>query len=262
MTHSGNENLSHNQVVDRQFSSQAAKYLTSSVHATGQEFAIVDNQLRQFDQPHVLDLGCGAGHISFCVAPVAKTVIAYDLSVEMLKVVEITASKKGLDNINTVKGIAESLPFADNSFDIVISRFSAHHWQDVPLALREMRRVCQPNGRIIIIDIMAPANPLCDTFLQTIEILRDNSHVRDYSAAEWQLMLSQAGLAVNTMQTHKLLLEFASWISRMRTPTDYVKAIQALQQQIGQEVRKYYNLQSDGSFTTDVVTLTVRVKLA
>lgn len=249
----------HNTLVDNQFGSQAGMYLTSSVHAFGQEFAEVENVVQQFDNPQVLDLGSGAGHISFYTAPFAKQVTAYDLSEDMLKVVADSAQQKGLDNITTVKGIAESLPFPDHYFDVVISRFSAHHWQDVPLALREMRRVCKPTGKVMMIDIMAPSNPLCDTFLQTIEMLRDNSHVRDYSNAQWQQMFSQAGLNVNQTQTHKLELKFDSWITRMRTPAHYVTAIRELQQHIGHEVKRYYAIQADGTFTTDVLTLIASV---
>lgn len=249
----------HNCLVDKQFGSQAERYLTSSVHAFGAEFSDVERLVQQFDYPQVLDLGSGAGHISFHAAPFAQQVIAYDLSEKMLAVVIDSAKQKKLDNIITVKGIAESLPFPDNHFDVVISRFSAHHWQDVPLALREMRRVCQPKGKIMLIDIMAPASPLCDSFLQTIEMLRDNSHVRDYSSSEWQYMFGKVGLNVQQTQTHKLALAFESWVTRMRTPEVYVTAILKLQQHIGQEVKDYYNIQADGTFTTDVITITATV---
>ena len=249
----------HNQLINEQFGSQADMYLTSSVHAFGQEFAEVESLVQQFDSPHVLDLGSGAGHISFYAAPFAQQVTAYDLSKDMLKIVADSAKQKNLDNITTVKGIAESLPFADDYFDVVISRFSAHHWQDVPLALREMHRVCKPNGKVMMIDIMAPANPLYDTFLQTIEMLRDNSHVRNYSSSEWQQMFNRAGFNVSQTQTHKLKLEFNSWITRMRTPEPYITAIRKLQQNIGQEVKSYYNIQANGTFTTDVFTLIATV---
>ncbi|WP_394123836.1 class I SAM-dependent methyltransferase [Psychrobacter nivimaris] len=253
------ESKTHNHLVNEQFGSQAEMYLKSSVHAFGQEFIEAENLVQQFDSPYVLDLGSGAGHISFYTAPFAQQVTAYDLSEDMLKIVADSAKQKHLDNIITVKGIAESLPFADNYFDVVISRFSAHHWQDVPLALREMRRVCKPNGKVMMIDIIAPASPLCDTFLQTIEVLRDNSHVRDYSSSEWQQMFYQSGFNVSQTKTHKLKLEFNSWITRMRTPNHYVTAIRELQQNIGQEVKSYFNIQADGTFTTDVFTLIATV---
>ena len=90
-------------------------------------------------------------------------------------------------------------------------------------------------------------------------MLRDNSHVRDYSNSEWQQMFDQAGFNISQTQTHKLKLEFNSWITRMRTPEPYVAAIHELQQQIGQEVKSYYNIQADGTFTTDVFTLIATV---
>ena len=249
----------HQHLVNDQFGSQAERYLTSSVHAFGQEFAEVERLVQQYDSPHVLDLGSGAGHVSFYSAPFAQQVTAYDLSADMLKIVADAAKQKKLDNIVTVEGIAESLPFPDNHFDVVISRFSAHHWQDVPLSLREMRRVCKPNGKVMMIDIMAPTSPLCDTFLQTIEMLRDNSHVRNYSSSQWQQMFGQANLNVQQTQTHKLTLAFDSWVTRMRTPELYVTAILKLQQNIGQEVKDYYDIQADGTFTTDVLTLIATV---
>ena len=77
----------------------------------------------------VLDLGCGAGHASFAAAAAAREVVAYDLTEAMLRVVEQAAADRGLANIRTAQGRAERLPFADASFDWVISRYSAHHWQ-------------------------------------------------------------------------------------------------------------------------------------
>ena len=66
----------HNNLVDNQFGAQAKMYLTSSVHASGQEFTEVENLVQQFDSPQVLDLGSGAGHISFYTAPFAQQVTA------------------------------------------------------------------------------------------------------------------------------------------------------------------------------------------
>jgi ubiquinone/menaquinone biosynthesis C-methylase UbiE len=56
----------------------------------------------------------------------------------------------------TQQGYAETLPFADASFDVVISRYSAHHWHDVGQALREVKRVLKPGGVMIIMDVMSP----------------------------------------------------------------------------------------------------------
>uniref|UniRef100_UPI0028B22FC5 class I SAM-dependent methyltransferase n=1 Tax=Pseudomonas sp. TaxID=306 RepID=UPI0028B22FC5 len=203
----------------------------------------------------VLDLGCGAGHVSFQVASLVAEVVAYDLSQSMLEVVASAASERGLGNIVTQCGAAEQLTFPDASFDFVFSRYSAHHWSDLGLALREVRRVLKPGGVAAFIDVMSPGSALLDTYLQSVEVLRDTSHVRDYSAAQWQRQVSEAGLHVRSHSRQRLHLEFDSWVQRMRTPEPMRVAIRHLQQAMGEEVRQYYQIEADGSFSTDVIVL-------
>src|SRR6185312_9887340 len=119
----------------------------------------------------VLDLGCGAGHASFAVARQARSVVAYDIAAPMLATVAAAARDRGLANIRTEQGAAEHLPFADGSFDWVVSRLSAHHWHDVPRALAEVRRVLKPGGRVLFIDVVGADSPLLDTHLQAVEVL-------------------------------------------------------------------------------------------
>lgn len=245
----------HEQVVQRQFGEQASAYLSSAVHAQGAEFALLQAAVDGRDDARVLDLGCGAGHVSFHVAPLVGEVVAYDLSEQMLEVVANTAAQRGLDNMRSECGAAERLPFADASFDFVFSRYSAHHWSDLGLALREVRRVLKPGGVAAFIDVVSPGRPLLDTYLQSVEVLRDSSHVRDYAVAEWVGQVSEAGLSVRSHTRQRLRLEFSSWVERMRTPEVMRAAILALQQAVGQEVRDYFEITADGSFSTDVLVL-------
>lgn len=245
----------HVQVVQRQFGEQASAYLSSTVHAQGVEFALLQAELDGRGDARVLDLGCGAGHVSFHVAPLVAEVVAYDLSEQMLAVVASAAAQRGLDNVRSERGAAEHLPFADGSFDFVFSRYSAHHWSDLGLALREVRRVLKPGGVACFIDVASPGRPLLDTYLQAVEVLRDTSHVRDYSVAEWLQQVSEAGLYPRNHVRQRLRLEFASWVERMRTPEVFREAILALQQSVGAEVREYFEVAADGSFSTDVVVL-------
>ncbi len=248
----------HTQLVDHQFGQQAAAYLTSSVHAQGEDLQRLQQWLAASSTAEVLDIGCGAGHASFTAAPLVSKVIAYDLSSAMLAVVEQSAKQRQLTNIDIQQGPAEHLPFADQSFDIVISRYSAHHWHDVPRALREIKRVLKPAGQLIMMDIAAPGLPLLDIWLQSIEVLRDPSHVRNYSPGEWLQMTSESCLRVEQLTTSQLDLDFAQWIARMKTPLAAMTAIRALQQAVSEDVQRYYQLQSDGSFTTDTVMFRAR----
>lgn len=145
------------------------------------------------------------------------------------------------------------MPFADASFDVAISRYSAHHWHDVGLALREVKRVLKPGGVMIIMDVMSPGHPVRDVWLQTVEALRDTSHVRNYSSGEWLAMTSEAGLVINHLLTDRLPLEFGSWIARMRTPAALAEAIRLYQESASAEVKAYFALQHDGSFTSDTI---------
>jgi len=245
----------HAEHVQQQFGAQAAAYLHSQVHAQGAEFAQLQQAVREHGAARVLDLGCGAGHVSFQVAEHAASVVAYDLSASMLQVVADEAAARGLSSLSTQQGAAEALPFADGEFDFVFSRYSAHHWGDLGLALREARRVLKPGGKLAFIDVMSPGQPLLDTYLQAVEVLRDTSHVHNYAMAEWLNALSGAGWQVQQVTRQKLRLEFGVWVERMRTPETMRQAIRLLQQSVGQEVRDYYVIEADGSFTVDVIVL-------
>ncbi|MCR0997585.1 class I SAM-dependent methyltransferase [Serratia rubidaea] len=251
-------NNNHHDVVDRQFGAQANAYLTSAVHAQGNDLQRLGQLLAAYPQARVLDLGCGAGHASFTAAAQVAQVVAYDLSAQMLAVVAQAAQARGLDNIQTQQGMAETLPFADGEFDLVISRYSAHHWHDVGQALCEVKRVLKPGGRAIMMDVVSPGHPLLDIYLQTVEALRDTSHVRNYAPGEWTGMLTAAGLLVEEVTADRLPLEFGSWVARMRTPETLVAAIREFQRSMSEEVVRHFAIQPDGTFTSDIMMLVAR----
>lgn len=246
---------SHNAVVTGQFGPQASAYLTSANHAQGADLEQLAEIARAHPGARVLDLGCGAGHVSFFTAPHVARVVAYDLSADMLGVVAGEATKRGFTNVDTQLGAAESLPFEDATFDLVFSRYSAHHWADVGAALREMRRVLKPGGRVVICDVASTGQPLFDTYLQAVEVLRDTSHVRNYSTAEWLTMAASAGFCVASVTPRTLELDFKTWTARMRTPEPMQVAIRALQNAMANSVREHFRIQADGSFTLDTLTV-------
>lgn len=249
------EAKSHEALVGGQFGARAAAYLGSAVHAQGADLQALADLVRGQSEARVLDLGCGAGHVSFHVAPQVGEVVAYDLSPEMLEVVARSASERGLRNIRTQRGAAESLPFGDGSFDHVISRFSAHHWRDLDAGLREVARVLARDGTATVIDSISPGAPLLDTYLQAVEVLRDPSHVRSYSPAEWDAALTRAGLMPVASHTFRLRMNFAVWTERMRTPKVQSDAIRALQQAMSETVTRYFAIDAEGSFDLDIAFL-------
>jgi SAM-dependent methyltransferase len=246
------ESKSHEALVGGQFGARADAYLNSVVHAQGVDLQALAALARAHPEARVLDLGCGGGHVTFHVAPHVREVVAYDLSPEMLDVVKRAARERGLGNVATKQGLVESLPFDAESFDLVLSRFSAHHWRDFEAGLREAARVLKPGGIAAFVDTVSPGTPLLDTFFQALELLRDCSHVRNYSRAEWEAAIARAGLTPGDTTPHRLHLEFTSWIERIRTPQVQADAIRALQAAMSASVTRYFEIEPDGSFCIDV----------
>lgn len=200
----------------------------------------------------VLDLGCGAGHVSFAVAPGVRIVTACDLAPEMLEVVAHAAAERGLTNVETQQAVAERLPFPDAAFDVVLSRYSAHHWRDFDAGLREAARVLKPGGRLGIVDSVSPGPAALDSWLQAVELLRDPSHVRSRTRAEWEAALARAGLVTGAVQPFRIRLAFDVWIERMRTPPAHARAIRSLQAVASDRVARHFGIEPDGSFCIDV----------
>lgn len=245
----------HEQVVETQFGPRAKAYVESAVHARGPDLEALEVLVAKAAPAHALDLGAGGGHVSYLMARHAGKVTAADLSREMLAAVAATAREKGLTNIETVATPAEHLPFAEASFDFAASRFSTHHWRDLEAGLRQARRVLKPGAPAVFIDTYAPGVALFDTHLQAVELLRDPSHVRNYSAAEWMAAVERSGLMLRASRTWRLRLDFQSWIARMATPALHAQAIRALQEAAAAETKAHFAIEPDGSFQLDVLMI-------
>lgn len=245
----------HDSHADAQFGSRAAAYVSSTVHAQGADLARIAQALAERRPARLIDIGTGGGHVAYAAAPHCAEVIATDLSPRMLDAVEAESARRGMANIVTCVSAAETLPFADGHADAISSRFSAHHWNSLARGLAQARRVCRPGGLALFADVVAPVQALCDTHLQVMELLRDASHVRDYSAAEWVAALGQTGFAVTAIQPGRLRMDFAEWTARMGTPAAHAAMIRQVQQQAPREVQDHFAIEADGSFTIDTLLI-------
>lgn len=240
----------HDQTVHAQFDPQSRRYLASGVHAAGPDLAWVENWLQHYKGPAAaaIDIGSGPGHLSFRLAQRFEEVTAVDPSASMLQTLAEEAARRGAARIATRVARAESLPFPEHSFDVVATRFSAHHWLDVPRALQECRRVLRPGGYLLVLDLLGDDSPLVDTHLQALELIRDPSHVRDYTTAQWSRHLCSAGLRVEHFESWPLRLEFQSWVERMAVPAELVGLLKTLMARAPEEVRTQLRFEAEGSF--------------
>ena len=247
-----------NRVVMDQYTPQAQAYLRSAVHAQGKDLEHIAEHIGQRPDAIALDMGCGGGHVAFRLAGLVKEVVAHDVTQAMLDTVAAEAQRRGLTNIVTQCGSAEALSCPDAAFDVVATRYSAHHWHAFAQGLAQMHRVLKPGGLALFADVVTPGLALLDTWLQSMELLRDSSHVRNASLGEWTSTLGSLGFAIDAVEHYKLRLEFASWTARMNTPATHTAAIRSLQQRAAAAVTDYFAIESDGSFTVDSVLIVAR----
>src|SRR5215211_712534 len=187
--------------VQKQFAPVAANYATSAVHVAGPDLTAMLAAADARPDQRALDAGCGTGHTALAFAPHLAEVLALDLTEAMLAQGRKLARDRGITNVTFQRGDVEHMPFPDASFDLVTSRYSAHHYPHPLVALREFARVLKPGGTFLLVDVVSPEPPAQDTFLNAIELLRDPSHVRDHTIDQWLHMFDAAGLAGETLDT-------------------------------------------------------------
>jgi ubiquinone/menaquinone biosynthesis C-methylase UbiE len=110
---------------------------------------------------HVLDIGAGTGDQSLLVARRVGPdgfVLATDISAEMLNITARVAKLEGLTTITTRVMDAQQLDLQDNAFDAVICRLALMLIPNLKLALREIRRVLKPGGKLAALVWSAPEN--------------------------------------------------------------------------------------------------------
>jgi ubiquinone/menaquinone biosynthesis C-methylase UbiE len=164
----------HEHRIVEQFSRWAKPFADLPLHADGDGMAKTLAACTLGPQMRVLDVACGPGIVACALAPHAGHVTGIDLTPAMIEQARRRQQALGLDNITWQVGQAAALPFADASFDRVVTRYSLHHMTDPLAVVAEMRRVCRPGGRIIVID--ATPAPECQSAYDRMERLRDPSH--------------------------------------------------------------------------------------
>jgi ubiquinone/menaquinone biosynthesis C-methylase UbiE len=186
----------------RIFGKRAARYTTSSTHtdpAVLSRVAILTGAARD---SRVLDVGTGTGHTAFAVAETGAAVTALDLTPQMLLEGRKLRNEKGGGIVTFLIGDAHALPFPDRCFHAVTCRRTAHHFSVIDRALREMRRVLMPGGKLVIDDRSVPEDDFVDHIMNKLDKYHDESHIRQYRPSEWQVMLATSGFEIETAQTY------------------------------------------------------------
>ena len=172
------------------WSRRAEQYRMSDAHREGPDLDLLVEWAT--GARTALDVATGGGHVARRLRQAGIEVVSCDPAPGMKPDVVCRA---------------EDLPFADGSFDVVATRVAAHHYDDVRQAVAEMARVAA--GAVLIVD-----NGFMGEAVEEAERLRDPSHVRNYTEAEWRSFTGDAGLTVEEVRFFEKPIEFQPWLDR------------------------------------------------
>lgn len=140
--------------------------------------AQLGERVRRFVVPRgdevALDVGCGAGALALALAPHVRRVVGVDRVPELLEL----ARERAPANVELVEGDAEHLEFADGSFDLAGTLRTLHHVARPELVVAGLARVTRVGGSVLVVDQIAPADPLEALAVDRFERARDPSHHR------------------------------------------------------------------------------------
>jgi SAM-dependent methyltransferase len=173
-----------------QWSRRAQAYVESDAHRQGEDLDLLVAWAAGGHQ--ALDVATGGGHVARRLREAGLEVVTCDPAPGMRA--DVTCR-------------AESLPFADDAFDVVACRTAAHHFDDVRAAVIEMARVS--SDRVLLVDTVHMGDDV-----EEAEVLRDPSHVRNYTEAEWRGFVEEAGLRIEELSILEHPIDFASWLER------------------------------------------------
>ena len=171
---------------------RAEAYRISATHAGGADLDRVIEWCEPAEGVLAIDVATGGGHVARRLREAGCRVTTVDPSPGMQP---------------DVIGRAEYLPFADGSFEVAVNRYAAHHFDDVAEAIRELARVSR--DRVVVEDLLFQ-----DEACEQAELLRDPTHRRNYTEAEWRALFQGAGLAIEAVEIQKVDHPLEEWIAR------------------------------------------------
>jgi ubiquinone/menaquinone biosynthesis C-methylase UbiE len=148
-----------------------------------------------------LDSGAGTGALAFALSPLVREVVAVDLVPELLERGRAAAAAS-FPNVTFLEGDVMALPFGLGSFDLAGSRHTLHHVSRPELAVAELVRVTRPGGHVLVIDQLAPVDPLAAVDLNRFERARDPSTARVLADVDLRGLFDANGLVLEREHVH------------------------------------------------------------
>ena len=108
----------------------------------------------------IVDVATGTGDLAIALTSIpSATITGIDIAVEMLEIGKQKINQRKLNReINMIVGDAESLPFADNTVDVVTVAFGVRNFGDLYKGLSEIYRILKPEGQLFVLETSVPRN--------------------------------------------------------------------------------------------------------
>ena len=204
----------HKETVQKQFTKTADAFSKFAVRDSLEVLAEKVEFAKPQAQELVLDVACGPGAFVLAVAPRVRFALGIDLTPEMLRQARQFQAEKQIANVAFARGDADSLPFPDASFDLVSCQHAFHHITKPEPVLQEMIRVTKPEGRLLILDPLAPESDAKFELYNHIERLRDPSHASSLRLTSFLSMFEEHGLEVFRQSLRRRPRSFNQWMQR------------------------------------------------
>ncbi|RDW18494.1 class I SAM-dependent methyltransferase [Oceanobacillus arenosus] len=235
--------MNEKQYVKQFFSKNKQAYVTSSTHANGSDLSVLVDWLQPNKDMIALDIATGGGHVARKLAPNVNRLFATDITKEML---EYTSTHLQLySNINYIIADAESLPFLDNTFDIITCRIAAHHFPNPDRFIQEVQRVLKSNGRFLLIDNVGLEEPSIDIFINSLEKMRDYSHSRSLKITEWEKLFSSNHLIVLKQERRKKTLPYNEWVHRALDNKSKIEEVKQYILAANTKIKDYFQIKAE-----------------
>ena len=195
-----------------------------------------------------LDVATGGGHTALWLAQHGWNVTVGDIAPRMLENAQKLCAEAGF-KVQARLFAAESMPFADGSFDLVTVRVAPHHFSSPERFVRETARVLKPGGHLLLIDGSVPdEDPETEQWLHRVERWRDPSHGRFLSRKAWEALVREAGLKVVRTELHERKQPDLEWyFETAATPAENRAKVLAAVRTASGHVRQALRLgQEDG----------------
>ena len=192
----------HNHRIVEQFTRWAKPFAELPLHAEADAMARTIGACVPTPDATMLDVACGPGILACALAPHARHVTGIDLTPAMIAQAQARQAAAGLANLAWQIGDATALPFEDARFDRVTTRYSFHHMPEPAAVLAEMKRVCRPGGRLVVID--ATPSPATRDAYDAMERLRDPSHASALPLDDLRRIGREAGLHEAVIDGYRL----------------------------------------------------------